>query len=250
MIVEWEYILDCNFKCEYCVNGRNSALEKPIKYEKNKDKVFNFISNLNAKYPDEELFLFGGEPFLHPFIDEIIKYLNLIEMKFIIQTNASRINTIKNIKEHFEIQVSIHPTQIKNKELFIKEIIEIKDKIRRLDIMYVGSESLEFAKLLLPEFKDKVVIKPIADFSKTNFANNHLFRFNEIKKTVVGKVYKFEEGQRSFLWEDQMKGVLTFKNKPCIYKDSYILFDPMLNSYNCSHRQNNDICPNDYCFLM
>lgn len=250
MIVEWECILDCNFKCEYCSNGRNSALKEPIKFEKDKIKVFDFLSELKSKYPNEELFLFGGEPFLHPFIDEIIKYLNLIKMKFIIQTNCFMINTIKTINENFEIQVSIHPTQIKDKNSFIQSLIEIKDKIRRIDVMFVGDETLEFVKLLITEFKDKIVVKPIADFSETTFANNHLFNFNKIKKTIVGKIYKFEEGQRSFLWEDQMMGKISFKNKPCLYKDSYILFDPMLKSYNCSHRQNNEICPNDYCFLM
>ena len=51
MILEWECILDCNFTCEYCVNSRNSALDKPIKFEKNKDKIFNFLTELKEKYP-------------------------------------------------------------------------------------------------------------------------------------------------------------------------------------------------------
>lgn len=250
MIVEWECILDCNFKCEYCTNSRNSALEKHIQYEKDKNKVFDFIKELKNKYPDEELFLFGGEPFLHPFLDEIITELNINNMKFIIQTNCSKIDIIKNIKEYFQIQVSIHPTQIKNKDMFLKDLLSIKSKIRRIDIMYVGDISLEYVKALLPEFKDKIVVKPIADFSKTDFANKYLYKFNELKKTIIGDVYKFEEGERSLLWEKQMKNILSYKNKPCKYKKSYVLFDPMLNSYNCSYRQNTSICPNEYCFLM
>lgn len=250
MIVEWECILDCNFTCEYCVNSRNSALDKPIKFEKNKDKIFEFLNQLKAKFPNEELFIFGGEPFLHPFISEIIKYLNDINMKFIIQTNGSKIDIIKNIDHRFMVQVSIHPSQINNKEKFIQNLVDISHLIRRIDVMYIGDISLEYVKELIPFFKNKIVVKPVADFKFTNVANQHLYKFNQIKQSLKGKVYNFEEGNRSFLWEDQMKGNLTYKGKPCAYKDIYVLYDPMLNKYNCSYRQNNEICPNEHCFLM
>lgn len=250
MILEWECILDCNFTCEYCVNSRNSALEKPIKFEKNKDKIFNFLTELKRKYPNDELFIFGGEPFLHPFISDIISHLNRINMKFIIQTNSSQIDKIKKIKHEFMIQVSVHPSQIKNKEIFIQNLLEISHLIRRIDVMYIGNISLDYVKDLIPFFKNKIVVKPVADFKFTNVANKHLYEFNTIKQTLKGKVYNFEDGERSFLWEDQMKNRLTYKGKPCMYKDTYVLYDPMLNKYNCSYRQNNDICPNDHCFLM
>lgn len=250
MIVEWEVILNCNYKCEYCVNSRNSALPQPIYHEKDKEKVFKFIENLKKNYPNEELFLFGGEPFLHPFLSDIILKLNEVQMKFIIQSNGSIPYVINKTKGDFEIQISVHPTQIKDKDQYIKDIIKLKDKIRRLDIMYVGDESLDYFKKFVNDFKDKIVMKPLADFKYTNCVNNHLYEFNKIKETIKGKVYKFEEGERSYLWEQQMKNEWTPKGLPCPYKDTYVLYDPMLNKYNCSYRQNNEVCPNDHCFLM
>ena len=89
MIVEWECILDCNYNCKYCTNGRNTVLDKPIKHIEDPVKIYNFLSMLKNNYPDSELFLFGGEPFLHPKIDFIINTLNELNMKFVIQTNFS-----------------------------------------------------------------------------------------------------------------------------------------------------------------
>ena len=65
MIVEWEAVLDCNYKCHYCSNGRNDLLDKPIRYEKDMNKICAFLDNIKAQWPDEEVFVFGGEPLLH-----------------------------------------------------------------------------------------------------------------------------------------------------------------------------------------
>lgn len=248
MIIEWECILNCNFKCEYCLNSRNSALIEPIYFEKDKVKVMNFIEELKKKYPNEELFLFGGEPFSHPFIEDIIKKLNEVKMKFIIQTNGFYIDKILSIESDFKLQVSVHPSQINNIENYKNNLLKIKDKIRRLDIMFY-SNFYEVFKCLNKDFSEVIVTKPVAGFLGAK-GNVELKEFNKLKKTVHGKVFKFEEGERSFIWEDQMNFKCSPKGKPCMYKDVYVLFDPMLNKYNCSYRQNNEICPNDHCFLM
>lgn len=254
-ILEWECILECNYECAYCTNGRNSVLAKPIKYEKDETKVFAFLDSLKERYPDDELFLFGGEPFVHPFIDKIIGHLNKIGMKFIIQTNCSVPQRISKIAlEHdFQIQVSVHPTEIKNDIRYVAGLAALQRLIRRIDIMYVGKPSLEWYKNILPFLEDKSVLylAPLADFNVDDEThNNHLFEFNKLKQSIYGKVYQFEHGLRSTLWEEQMKNVWTPKGKPCAYKDRYILFDPALQSYSCNYRQNNDICPNQHCFLM
>lgn len=254
MIVEWEVTLDCNYQCEYCTNGRNSALDKPIKYENDKTKVFEFIEQLKENYPNEELFLFGGEPFLHPFIDEIIQKLNDVGMKFIIQTNFSQIQKIKQIAEthKFEVQISVHPTELKDVEELSVGIKDLYSIIRRVDIMYANKSALNIYKHLMTQVSsEKLVLVPLADFNiEDDVVNSSLFEFNKMKKGIEGKIYNFESGERSFAWEEQMKQRLSFKGNPCIYLNEYILFDPMLNAYNCSYRQNNFICPNDTCFLM
>lgn len=248
MIVEWEVTLDCNFKCEYCVNSRNSALSQPIFFEKDKEKVFKFIETLKEKYPEEELFIFGGEPFAHPFFAEIIHKLNDVHMKYIIQTNFSLSKRVEKINEM--VQVSVHPTEIKNKELYISELVRLEKLIRKVDIMFMGKISIDYYKDLVKVFpREKIRIVPVAGFKGVD-VNKYLFEYNKLRQSIVGKFINFEHGDRSFDWEKQMKGMWSPKSKPCMYKDKYILFDPMLRSYSCSYRENHEICPQDHCFLM
>ena len=254
-ILEWECVLECNYRCAYCTNGHNGVIPTPIKYEKDKTKVFSFIDMLKDRYPTDELFLFGGEPFVHPFIDEIIGYLNKVNMPYIVQTNGSVISRIREISnEHnFKIQVSIHPTEIKDKHQYLDGIIEMQDIIRRIDVMYTGEDALQWYRDLYPLLEDTSIlyVAPLADFNiEETIINNRLFEFNKLKKSVYNSVYQFEKGERSFKWEEQMRELWTPKGKPCMYKDRYILFDPQLKSYSCNYRQNNDICPNQQCFLM
>lgn len=254
-ILEWECILECNYRCSYCTNGHNGVLNTPIRYEKDKSRVFSFIDKMKEKWPNTELFLFGGEPFVHPFIDEIIGHLNSVAMPFVIQTNCSLPKRIKEIREKhdFKIQVSVHPTEIKNEKIFIDNVCELQDIIRRIDVMYVGDTSLKYYRDIHTRLNDTSVLylAPLADFNiDETIVNNHLFEFNRLKKTVYGKVYQFEKGDRSFKWEEQMRGAWTPKGKTCLYKGRYILFDPQLKSYSCNYRENNDICPNQQCFLM
>ena len=254
-ILEWECVLECNYCCPYCTNGHNGVLETPIRYEKDKSKVFAFIDMLKEKWPTTELFLFGGEPFVHPFIDEIIEKLNSADMPYIVQTNGSVYKRIKEIaKRHkFQIQISVHPTEIKNRKKYLEGIIELQEITRRIDVMYTGEDALEYYREIYPQLKNKDIlyIAPLADFNiEEDIVNNKLFEFNKLKNSVYDKVYQFEKGERSFKWEDQMKGLWTPKGNPCMYKGKYMLFDPQLKSYTCNYRENNDICPKQQCFLM
>lgn len=248
MIVEWEVTLDCNYQCEYCVNSRNSALPIPIFFEKDKSKVFEFIETLKEKYPEDELFVFGGEPFAHPFFGEIIQKLKDVGMNFIIQTNFSLPKRVEKINAI--VQVSVHPTQIKNKELYIQELGRLQHLIRKVDVMFVGKNSIDYYKEIAKVFpREKLRLVPVAGFKGVD-VNKYLYEYNELRQGIHRKFINFEYGDRSLNWENQMKGTWSPKGKPCMYKDKYILFDPMLRSYSCSYRENHDICPNDHCFIM
>ena len=254
MIIEWECILECNYKCFYCSNGRNDMLKSPISYEKNKERVFGFLCDLRTMYPDDELFVFGGEPFLHPFIDEIIHHMNDIGLKYVIQTNFSMVDKMKEIllNEKYHIQVSLHPSEIKDIIQLMVDVKDLQHIIRRVDVMYIGQQSLKLYNDIKQVLGNGILyLAPVADFNMNDgVCNHHLYDFNEMKKSVNRVVYNFEKGGRSFNWEEQMKNKISYKNKVCIYKDRYILFDPSLNQFTCNYRQNNEICPNDQCFLM
>ena len=225
-----------------------------IQHEPDKEKVFRFLDMIREEYPEDELFVFGGEPFLHPFIDEIIGYMNDIRLKYIIQTNFSQPEIIKSISENydFQVQVSLHRMQIRDIMKLYNSIKELQHLIRRIDIMFDGAGCLPLygEVLRVLDDKKKLFMAPIADFNLKGVCNHHLYEFNRLKKGVYGKVYNFEGGNRSYVWEEQMRGNISYKGKTCLYKDRYVLFDPALNKYNCNYRQNNDKCPNDQCFLM
>ena len=256
MMIEWECILECNYKCSYCCRFNGPAgVTGPIRYEKDKDKVFSFLSSLKEKYPESELFLFGGEPFVHPFIEDIVSHLNSVGMSYVIQSNFTLYDRMRSLleKETFPLQISLHPNDIEDEEELLKQLPLFIDYIRRIDVMYVGRHTLDLYKKILPvigEARDRMYLTPVADFEFDAGMNEHLYDFNKLKNDpVYGRVYNFEDGERSFLWEDQMKGNFSLKGKPCPYIGKYLLFDPQLNSYTCNYRQNNELCPNNHCFL-
>lgn len=256
MIVEWEAVLDCNYKCHYCSNGRNDLLDKPIRYEKDMDKIRAFLDNIKAQWPNEEVFVFGGEPLLHPHIEKIVEYFNKIDLKFILQTNFVLTNKIRRMEKmglDFMVQVSLHPLEVTDEQTLYNDLKELEHKVRRIDCMYIGEPSMQMYKNVLPYIKDKskLFLAPVADFELDNVVNEYLYKFNKIKDDrLLSKVYNFEPGNRSYEWENMMRGTTTTKGKPCLYTGKYILYDPALQSYTCNMRENNEICPHEQCFLM
>ena len=244
-MVEWECTLKCNFRCKYCTNGRNDCLDKPIKEVTDLSILRNFLCTIHTKFPKIELFIFGGEPLLHPKINEIVDILHEIDHPFVIQTNGV---FLKNLKRDVPLQISVHRTQIKDMEKYLNNLKENLKNIRAIDVMFTDESDILLAKKI-KEFFPKVKIAPVADFgldNRTDFLLS-LSKFNKYKK-LFGDL--FEEGQRSYIWEKNVRGLISSKGKPCMYKDRYVLYSPDLEEYNCSHRLKTSVCLFDRCFRM
>lgn len=249
MIVEWELTMKCNYKCFYCTN-----LDKSIKPILDENEIQNFIQMLGEKYPDVEIFLFGGEPFLHPKIHWIIKCFNEFKIPFVIQTNFSEhsIKIMKTIVDPFRINISIHPSEISIEKL--PKLFEYKPDIKVIDVMYTGKNSIDYyfnVKKLI-EHKN-TFLTPITDFGD-GYSDTLLREYLTYKNnSIYKKIINFENierigKQRSDIWID--KNFTTF-GKPCLYKDTYFLYGPNLDLYNCCYRIKTDgICPKPKCFLM
>ena len=135
ILVEWEITLKCNYKCSYCcsTNTRpteyrpNSAGQAPPVLDKN--QIREFIQMLGETYPGIEIFVFGGEPFVHPRIEYIIETFNEYNIPFVIQTNLSKHSTkiMNRIDAPFTLQVSIHPTEVKLEDVEIPLDADIRE---------------------------------------------------------------------------------------------------------------------------
>jgi len=247
---EWELVSYCNYKCFYC------SLPK-IKTETDINKLKNFMDNLRK---DLELFCFGGEPFLHPKIKFIINYLKKINQPFVFQSNLSlkSLDIIKkNNLKNFTLQGSIHPTElsIKNLRKTINNLIILikknKIKLRRIDVMYSCNESIQYYQILINSELNKntnIYLIPISGF----YENDSCYwtkKYIELKNNKKYSWINFEEGNRIDIWYLQCQNKLKTKGRICPY--NYILYDSMLNKYDCCYRENTQgICQHDRCFWM
>lgn len=249
MLVEWEVTLKCNYRCSYCTNLENiDDTTDPAVLE-------TFIIELGRKYPGIEVFVFGGEPFLHPHIGFIIECFNKHSIPFVIQTNFSKksVAVMKRVNSPFTIQISIHPTEVKLSQL--QRLFANNINIRTVDVMYTGKQALEYylkVRDLVPSGVN-VFLTPISDFGD-GVSNVALMEFNRLRKhPVYSKIIRFEEEQRvgrlrSEVWNDP---AFTTYGKPCLYDGKYFLYGPNLKLYNCCYRKNHDgTCWNYKCFLM
>lgn len=243
VMVEWELTMLCNYNCTYCTN-----LNPSIKPETNKDVIEEFIYMLGKTYPGVEIFLFGGEPFLHKHIAFIISKLNQYKIPFVIQTNLSNksLKVINGIDDEFILQVSIHPTQIPLDDINIPSTLNI----RVIDVMYTGREAINYY-MKVKQQSDNVYLTPVADFGD-GVSDVVLKDYNIIRKNPAWqKIINFEKVNRlntarSELWEHYSP-----RGKPCLYNEKYFLYAPNLQLFNCCHRKNHTgICNHNKCFLM
>jgi len=244
IMVEWELTTFCNFKCPYCYLPN-------LKCELSENKLEEFIKKLPK---DVEIFCFGGEPFLHPKIYFIIDKLIRYNKKFIFQTNASNktVNILKKIKVPLTIQISVHPTEI-TKNNIKKNIATILKyhSIRRIDIMYVGKETLKYY-FGIKNILESIKILPVNGFyeEKSNKLLNEFILMKKKFKSLPFEDHIIGSKPRSIWWKDFNDGKITTYNNVCLYPN-YILYSSDLSIYNCCYRKNtNGICKNTKCFLM
>lgn len=251
MLVEWEITLKCNFGCFYCTN-----LDQSLRTEMDKDVIREFIRTLGEKYPGVEIFVFGGEPFIHPHIEFIIQCFNEFKVPFVIQTNFSKksVAVMRRIQEPFKINISIHPTEIKLEQLdglFDNASVNIN----YIDVMYTGKEAIKYYLKIkeLTHNHPNLFLTPISDFGD-GISNGALEEFNALRyDSNYCKFIQFEQVKRMDRYRSEVWGDPNFnpRGKPCLYNNKYFLYGPNLELYNCCYRtKHNGICNHDKCFLM
>jgi len=259
--IEWLLTEKCNYTCEYCALYNNK-----IEPELNTKKIFRFLKNIKFLQIKNsfEFFIFGGEPFLHPKIDQILSILKKLKINYAIQTNGSlyeKIIKLNNIYD-FKFKISIHPTQInKNYLNNLKKIISNTKNLESIDFMFVENSNLKIY-FEIKKYFNNTILCPISNFLVEGFdeslkSYNKLFKNHLKNKTsniLFEKIWiKPKNNYRSFIWEEELNNKTPIKN--CILNngeiyDKFLLFDSNLKSFNCCFHQNNDIqnCPHTKCF--
>ena len=257
--IEWELTSKCTFKCFYC-------FLPDIPTEINIFKIYKFIINNILPYKNnmEPLFLFGGEPFLHPRIEFILKTLNKLEIPYFIQTQLSNYTITKiqslNPDIYIPIQISVHLTE-QTMEDFLTKYHLIKNRccIRKIDVMYSKEKTeIEYLKIKKEVGKDNFNnchLVPIASFSNKDLRSDNLLKqYNKLRRTGLNKLINWETTPtlpelRSFIWEQQIDNSWSNIGKICKYKTFYKLYNSNLEGFTCHRQKNVDICE-DRCFIM
>jgi len=136
LVIEFKPTDNCNFNCSYCCfHNKKSKGMSELTFK-------NFINFLeynieNNIFPQEEFFIFiyGGEPTMHPNLTKFIIELNEFKrthnkkINFLIQSNGSmwsltkfkkEINILKNANVNFKFSFSYHPEEVKLNDLIPK----------------------------------------------------------------------------------------------------------------------------------
>lgn len=251
---EWELVSQCNYDCAYCsLPNFTMELDEEI--------LSTFMDKLDKNM---ELFLFGGEPFLHKKVSFVIDYLKKIEQPFVVQSNLSTLSVDKIIQEEitgFNLQGSIHPSEITIEELqdnlYALKVLNALGKLdlKRIDIMYIGKKSLRYYRTVQKIFPEICFMLPVSGFYEQDSCTLNK-EYNIMRKQKAYSWIHFEENvvlelnkARSEVWEDQCTGKFSTFGKPCMY--DYTLWDSKLNKYNCCYRENtNGTCNQRGCFFM
>ena len=122
----------CNYKCEYCVQGKGDASAKNCEYKHASDRVIDAFLKLIYSLDDSfRINLTGGEAMLHPRFSEIIEKIGNTNHKFSFISNFSfpleayQEIVDKSSNSLTKISASLHLSQIKSLDDFIDKAIAL-----------------------------------------------------------------------------------------------------------------------------
>lgn len=113
-----EITYKCNLRCKHCYKQEKVYRDKNKSKFLDKKKIFDLFDEFEEQGV-VEVFLTGGEPFLHPNIFEILEYGSKKNFLLTILTNANElakegnIDKIKNLNI-YDIRISFYGTQLRH----------------------------------------------------------------------------------------------------------------------------------------
>lgn len=244
----------CNFNCEYCKLHDIDAKFNKIDF----DKLLS-IDNENF-----DIYIFGGEPLIHPEIEQLISKL---KGNIIIQTNLSisEEKLINLMKYNITINPSFH-FKMANKNNFLNNmnILDSYNKLGDTSIMWISEYDKEismFYKILKMKFKN-VYLEPTLPwtFDRQDWIDKiELHKFSEKYSYDLSKGFSktiLVDGVEKTLLQSYLDNDDLFvKGINCSIKDYRLSYDAHLNKWRgCTadiiFKHNSEgICKNDFCLL-
>ncbi len=205
----------CNFKCMYCgFGGETTASEKDCV---SLDMIKEYVE-IATKLGITKIRISGGEPFLHPQIDEILKYLSETGLYVLVNTNGSQIIKNKSVIDALNTNVMFAVSFDTLKEDVLKDISNVKchsdiingikylnahGNLLRLNMVYSQKnktevfEIIKFCQELGCDLKILDIVSVPAPFSQER--QNFYSEVNSLEKEFLDRcdeVYSHEYSRR------------------------------------------------------
>jgi len=238
--IEFHITEKCNYRCEYCVQGKGQENFKYKVGHASDDVIRAFLELLNSLEEPYEIKLIGGEPLVHPKFFEIVEEVAKTGNKINFGTNFSfPLESYKKIvdicQDQFcQIVSTLHLSQVKDVDEFINKAFEFNN-YKHKDTNFVVTSVITEER-----FEKQKEIKKRLDTLGVKFSPQHL--------KEGGRFVEYLEEIKRFMNEmqpetsplNQIKGK-NFYGTICYtgYKFFNIYWDG--NVYRCYNKQKNDI---------
>ena len=163
-VLEISISQQCNFDCKYCTSHIVGAKATPLDF----DKILSF-----KRKGDYQIYIYGGEPLIHPQIYELLDRLGN-ERKIRIQTNNSVGKKVydKIISKHPNVvfALSYHQEYAKfGKFLRNAKFLNDVDRLAEISVMWFSKQDVEISRvynIMKSMFDNRVVMTPLLPGSK------------------------------------------------------------------------------------
>lgn len=238
--VHFELTLRCNYNCEYCTQRVNRQTYKNSEALDAPDEVVDaFIKYLSQTHYKLNIFLFGGELFVHKRVFDVIKaifdnghdLLIISNFSFPIET-YKKVYDIKHDKSLLHMVFSLHETQV-DPDIFINKAIELKEylKDKNIGTFSISSVLTEENFDLLKAIDQKLVetIQQHLDFQNYIDSNEELFYSERIEKYLNSIRNKDMAYDKKYT----LKGKTLFGTE-CSTGQNYVVINPNGDIKRCS----------------
>jgi MoaA/NifB/PqqE/SkfB family radical SAM enzyme len=182
----------CNLNCSYCCYGGRDKGQ-----ELTKEQAFNIIDQFDILGTKGLEITGGGDPLLHPDINEIVRYGKRAGMSIGLITNGIAYEKFSEWNKLDWIRISSHALNYNNPDLQVKfrEAIQTAQEVPGLDVgsvhIYTGSDiALESVVLFMEHYKVPTRITP--DLTKSpEWIKTNMEHAGDLLKNKFNAKYSF-----------------------------------------------------------